>query len=126
MTRPYAPATQSKPDWGPLYRSCGEADVADALSRLGINYVYEPRLELSGLDPSHVEYARPDFMLSINRPVVIEYAGMLDQPDYRARHQAKAELYAANGIKLIEIKPDDLRAPDWERSLLEQIIQACM
>jgi len=113
--------------WGPLYRSQGEAAVAEALNRLGIDYAYEPRLKLTDADAAtKTAYARPDFMQTDGSRVVIEYAGMLDQPDYLARHQAKAQLYAANGVSMIEVKPDDLVKPDWEQSLLEKILQSCM
>lgn len=126
MTPPYTTPAVSNPTWGPLYRSKGESAVAQALNRLGIRYVYEPRLELIEADAhGQTIYARPDFMLSIEHPLVIEYAGMLDQPDYLIRHQSKAELYASNGVSLIELMPEDLCKPDWEQSLLEQIIHAC-
>ena len=107
--------------YGGAYRSKGEQALGQTLDRLGVRYTYEPRLTLYDPVAQRYRWTRPDFYL-IDYGLVVEYAGMLDQPDYRDRHLRKAKLYQANGVPMLEVVPEDLEVEDVDSSLLEHII----
>ena len=108
------------------YRSRGEYRVAACLDRGGLTYQYEPRLTLyaprnmAAEYNMHEQWVRPDFYLPEHH-AVIEYAGRMDLPEYRARHNFKTQLYQSNGIKCYEIFPEDIRRPHWEPRLLDDL-----
>jgi len=92
---------------------------------MGIGYQYEPRLTLKDPLSMYPRWARPDFYLTgpQGQGVVIEYAGMMDLPEYRKRHAKKAWLYHTNQVSMIEVLPEDLKSMDWPASLLERIAE---
>ena len=79
-------------------RSLGEQRVADFLSRRGVPYEYEPRVE--GL--------RPDFLLPEHR-IIIEYWGGAGFPRYAARMAEKTARYEAAGYRVVHLVPLHLR-----------------
>lgn len=66
------------------------------------------------------QWVRPDFYLPKHH-AVIEYAGLIDLPEYRARHDFKTQLYQSNAIKCYEIFPEDIQRPYWEPRLLDDL-----
>lgn len=119
VTRPEQTQRRS----GVQARSKGEAALGTVLSRMGLAYRYEPRLTLYDHFQDKHRWVRPDYVLD-GSGVVIEYAGMLDIPEYRARHEYKSWLYDLNGIRHITVTPSDLSSTALRRSLLERILDA--
>lgn len=106
-----APAARRHPKSRPFatrdgvwVRSLGEQKVANFLSRRGVAYRYEPRLE--GL--------RPDFLLP-GPGVVIEYWGGAGFSRYAQRMAEKTRRYEAAGYTVVHLVPLHLR--DLERVL---------
>jgi hypothetical protein len=52
---------------------------------------------------------RPDFTLPTYGGLVVEYAGMMDVPDYAAGIEHKIAAYDANEIPAVFVYPEDLR-----------------
>jgi hypothetical protein len=83
---------------GELVRSKSEVIIADILGQFDLPYSYEQ--PFAGDDGS-VRY--PDFTVDdaeSGRLFLIEHLGMLDEPAYRRRWQAKLEWYRAQGVLL--------------------------
>jgi len=90
-----------KPDYAPefdgvKFRSKSEANIAQLISGLGYEYVYETEFELiEGV----IEY--PDFTVwvpEIGRSFFLEHFGRLDKPDYKADAGWKINHYVDFGI----------------------------
>jgi hypothetical protein len=108
-----------------LVRSKSEVIVADTLTRLGISYEYEKRLEPKN-DPKN--FRLPDFTVSFEGDTFYwEHLGMLSVPSYRESWERKEEWYKANGFekRLITSKdgPDGrIDASEIERIVRERIL----
>ena len=103
----------------PSYRSRGEAQLATMLDRHDIPFIYER--------PTHV-YDRgrhrtwhPDFTLPSHGDLIVEYAGMLDDPDYVSGIRHKLRAYQANGLPALFVCPMDLEGPNWALRIVERI-----
>lgn len=80
---------------GELVRSKSEVIVADRLADLGVDYVYEKGLTIDG------ETRYPDFTIEDDASGITyywEHCGMLNDPDYKARWEAKRAWYRKHGI----------------------------
>lgn len=91
-------------DCGHQCRSLGEKSVCDWLRRHSIDHSTEPRY------PQHPEYnptgsLRADWLVGDH---FIEFAGMLQNPDYAAKMATKRTLADALGIRLTVLTPEDL------------------
>lgn len=106
----------------PPYRSRGEAQVGRVLDRYGVPFFYEQATIVYDRDAYRVWH--PDFTLPTYASLVLEYAGLLDRPDYAAGIRHKAVAYARNGIPALFVYPRDLLGPRWPERLCEQIRQA--
>ena len=75
-----------------------QADVANFLYKNGIEYEYEKEVWIGG------RCFRPDFTIRTKdgRIFYWEHAGMMDEPEYRRRHDDKMDFYERNGIRLQE------------------------
>jgi hypothetical protein len=92
---------------GESVRSKSEVIIANMLHEKGIDYEYE--LPLSGTDGT-VRY--PDFTVEdteTGRTYYWEHLGLLSQPAYRMRWEAKLSWYRAQGIQEYENSPDAQR-----------------
>ncbi len=79
---------------GEWVRSKSEVIIANELAHAGIDYAYEKPLEL----PDGSRWL-PDFTIMRNgEPVYWEHLGLLDDPAYKRRWEAKKAAYARNGI----------------------------
>lgn len=81
---------------GELVRSKSEVIIANLLHGLGIEYAYEKLFE--GKDGS-VRY--PDFTIEdaeTGRRIFLEHLGLLSEPSYRRRWQAKLDWYRSQGV----------------------------
>lgn len=79
---------------GEWVRSKSEVIIANELAHAGIDYAYEKPLEL----PDGSRWL-PDFTILRNgEPVYWEHLGLLDDPAYKRRWEAKKASYARNGI----------------------------
>jgi hypothetical protein len=105
----------------PPYRSRGEAQVGRLLDRYGIPFLYEHPLVVH--DRGRYRVWHPDFTLPDHNRLIVEYAGMMDVPDYMAGIRHKQDAYAANGIAAVFVYPDDLRGPDWPGRIVRRIRQ---
>ncbi len=84
---------------GELMRSKSEVIIADALSTAGVDYEYEARLVLGGA----IRY--PDFRVDdaeSGRTFFWEHCGMLGDPAYRRRWEAKQVWYREHGVLPLE------------------------
>ena len=78
-----------------MVRSKSEVIVADTLTRLGISYDYEKKLE-SHTDPN--DFRLPDFTVSFEGDTYYwEHLGMLSVPSYREQWEQKRQWYEDNG-----------------------------
>ena len=106
----------------PPYRSKGEAQVGRLLDRYNIPFFYEqPTLSY---DRGRYKIWHPDYTLPEQNGLIVEYAGMMDVPDYAAGIRHKREAYQANGIAALFVYPRDLEGPDWPSMLYGRITQA--
>ncbi len=103
----------------PPYRSRGEIQVGRLLDLYGIPFFYEQPTLI--YDRGRHRLWRPDFTLPTYNGLVIEYAGMMDIPDYAVGIKHKKMAYEANGIPAVFVYPEDLRGSDWPRRLYERI-----
>ncbi len=90
---------------GDFVKSHGEKVIANALFEHGLDYAYERNRRWNGIN------YRPDFTLSLpgGVGVVIEYFGMIGDPDYDEQATAKREYWATQaGWHLLEYYPQDL------------------
>jgi hypothetical protein len=103
----------------PPYRSRGEAQVGRLLDRYGLPFLYEPATRI--YDRRRYRWWHPDFCLPQYGGLILEYAGMMDVPDYAAGIRHKRRAYARNGLRALFIYPRDLRGPSWPERLIERI-----
>jgi len=90
---------------GVLVRSKSEVIVADTLTRLGISYDYEQRLE-SRDNPQ--DFRLPDFTVSFEGDTYYwEHLGMLSIPSYNEQWERKQAWYEANGYSSRLITSED-------------------
>ena len=114
---------------GVVVRSKGEKKIGDFLCKNGIKYEYDPLIkgglrELKEENPmmyynTPYEYWEdkgiqkllkepiPDFCL-LEYGVYIEYWGLKEKKSYRKRMNEKKEFYRQNGIKIINLYPENL------------------
>lgn len=90
-------------DTGVPVRSKGEQAIANALTRLGITYHYEPLLDFG------TYFRTPDFYLPAY-DLIIEHAGPSDEK-YQESFARKKALYARHKVRWIVTTPDDLKDP---------------
>jgi hypothetical protein len=91
----------------PPYRSRGEAQVGRLLDRAQIPFLHEQPTLI--YDRGRHRIWRPDFTLPTYGGLIVEYAGMMDVPDYAAGIEHKAKAYARNEIPAVFVYPEDLR-----------------
>ncbi|MBN1489899.1 MAG: hypothetical protein JXA69_08280 [Phycisphaerae bacterium] len=103
----------------PPYRSRGEAQVGRLLDRYGIPFFYEQPTLVYDRDRHRLWH--PDFSLPGYAGLVIEYAGMMDVPDYAAGIRHKQDTYAQNAIPALFVYPTDLTRPCWPDRLYGKI-----
>lgn len=103
----------------PPYRSRGEARVGRVLDRYGIPFFYEQPTLI--YDRGRYRLWRPDFTLPQHNGLVVEYAGMMDVPDYARGIAHKQQAFAANSIVAHFVYPWDLREPNWPDQLVERL-----
>lgn len=108
--------------WEPPYRSRGEAQVGRLLDRYGIPFFYEQPVLVHVRDTPRIWH--PDFTLPHYAGLVVEYAGMIDDPDYRRGLAFKQRVYAANEIGAVFVYPNDIRGGDWPKRLYARIDRA--
>ena len=63
----------------------------------------------------------PDFTLVDTGGLLLEYAGMLDQPAYRAGLEHKLRVYADNGYDVLTVTPAELNRYDRLDRLCDRI-----
>ena len=106
----------------PPYKSRGEAQVGHLLDQYGIPFFYQQPTLI--YDRGRHWIWRPDFTLPAYNGLVIEYAGMMDIPDYAAGVRHKQSVYAANGIPALFVYPEDLAGAAWSQRVVERIYRA--
>ena len=94
----YADQYKHLTDKGDYVASKSEMMIANRLYALGIEYEYEKEVWIGG------RCFRPDFTIRTKdgRIFYWEHAGMMDDPEYRRRHEEKKAFYERNGIRLQE------------------------
>jgi len=103
----------------PPYRSRGEAQVGRLLDRYGIPFFYEHPLVVH--DRGRYRVWHPDFTLPEHGRLVVEYAGMMDVPDYAAGIRHKQQAYHANRIPALFLYPQDLQGPRWPERIIYRL-----
>jgi hypothetical protein len=123
--RPFAAHLIHRTATGVLVRSKSEVIVADTLTRLGISYDYERRLDAKG-NPSDFRF--PDFTVSFEGDVFYwEHLGMLSVPSYRESWERKEAWYEANGFTAQLVTSEDgadgsIDASEIERTARRRIL----
>lgn len=94
----YADQYKHLTDRGEYVASKSEMMIANKLYSLGIHYEYEQEVVIGNV------HFRPDFTIYTKdgRVFYWEHAGMMDDPEYRRRHEEKKAFYERNGIRLQE------------------------
>ncbi len=94
----YADQYKHLTDKGDYVASKSEMMIANKLYSLGIHYEYEQEVVIGNV------HFRPDFTIYTKdgRVFYWEHAGMMDDPEYRRRHDDKMDFYERNGIRLQE------------------------
>ena len=105
----------------PPYRSRGETRVGRVLDQYGIPFFYEQPTLI--YDRGRYRIWHPDFTLPQHNGLVVEYAGMMDIPDYARGILHKQQAFAANAIPALFVYPEDLAKPGWAYELLGRIEQ---
>ncbi len=103
------------------FRSRGEAQLGSLLKHYGIPFIYEQATLI--YDRRSYRLWHPDFTLPNHRNLIVEYAGMMDVPDYRDGILYKQQVYAANGIPAVFVYPQDLYGRNWHQRVLDRIEQ---
>ena len=106
----------------PPYRSRGEAQVGRLLDRYGVPFQHEQPTPI--YDRGRQRTWHPDFVLPSHNGLILEYAGMMDIPDYAAGIRHKRRAYARNGMRVLFIYPRDLKGPAWPVRLYARIQRA--
>lgn len=106
----------------PPYRSRGEAQVGRLLDRYGIPFFYE--LPTPVYDRGRYRIWRPDFTLPTYDGLIVEYAGMMDQPNYVAGIKHKQQAYRNNGLPAVFLAPQDLTGRDWPERTIKRLYGA--
>ena len=121
----HAPSTRLEDRLDPLeppYRSRGEAQVGRLLDRYGIPFFYEqPTLVY---DRGRHRIWHPDFTLPTYNGLIVEYAGMMDIPDYAQGIRHKQQAYAANEMAALFVYPGYIHNGNWPEQLLQRIYLA--
>jgi len=117
MTSQQFPHPSSRQDG---FKSEGETQIARLLDRYGIPYRYEPPVAVE--DRGKVRLWYPDFRLS-GHGLLIEYAGVQDDPAYETVLRKKQAVYEANGLTALVWRPDLFRG-DWPTRALDRIEEA--
>lgn len=106
----------------PRYRSRGEAQVGRALGRHGIPFLYEAPTLI--FDRGRYRIWHPDFTLPTLDSLIVEYAGMMDRPEYADGQRHKQRVYAANQRAALFFYPTDLMGADWPGRLIARVFSA--
>ena len=90
---------------GDSVKSRGEKVIADLLYSHGVDYTYEKALSIKG-----ELFVRPDFSIThgSEKPLLIEYLGLMGDPDYDASNDRKRTSLASAGYRTLELNPMDL------------------
>lgn len=107
----------------PPYRSRGEAQVGRLLERYDVPFAHEAPTVVH--DRGRYRTWHPDFTLPSYGNLVVEYAGMMDVPDYATGIEHKRHAYRVNQIPTLFVYPSDITGPDWPPRLMAKIGQAC-
>lgn len=87
------------------------------LTRYRIPFLYEHPVAVVDRGLTRVWY--PDLQLA-GQGIFIEYAGLVDRPEYAASLAHKQEVYRDNGLTALLLERDDLRG-NWPDRLLGRI-----
>ena len=101
------------------FRSKGEAQIARLLECVGVSYHYE--YPLAVVDRGKVRIWYPDFQLP-RYGIIVEYAGLTDNPAYMAGIGHKGIVYEENGLTALILTPQALRG-NWPERVLGQVEQ---
>jgi len=99
------------------YKSKAEVQIARLLDREGIAYQYEHPLAV--IDRGRIRVWYPDFRLP-EYGMILEYFGLNGDLGYRQRTEHKLQVYRANGVEGVFLRPESFRG-DWPGRVLEQI-----
>jgi DNA helicase-4 len=103
---------------GQYYKSRAEKLIADFLLEHSVKYLYERNYWWDGRN------YRPDFTIftAPERGVIIEYFGLLDDPDYDEQAEQKRHYWNNKpDWDFVELESADLRASDWRANLLQRL-----
>ena len=103
----------------PPYRSRGEARLGHMFDRYGIPFFYEHPLLVVSRGKYRVWH--PDFTLPHHGGLIVEYAGMIDRPDYRDGIRYKHHVFKANGVPAVFLYPHDLHGQNWQQRILDRV-----
>ena len=99
------------------------AQVERLLDRYGVPFAHEAPTAVH--DRGRYRTWHPDFTLPSYGNLVVEYAGMMDVPDYAMGIEHKRYAYRINHIPVLFVYPSDITGPNWSPRLMAKIRQAC-
>ncbi len=101
---------------GNRYRSNGEHKIAALLDGYGLPFVYEKPTLVVDDDKPRIWY--PDF--SVYGSVILEYFGVIGNPDYDNGIERKKRVYKENQMDLIPVYPSHFQG-EWQDYILGSI-----
>ncbi|AQT68734.1 endonuclease I [Anaerohalosphaera lusitana] len=104
------------------YRSKGEQRIADYLSSQRIRFQYEPPTMVYDLN-CKLRVWYPDFRLGGKNGLILEYAGIKNDPDYDRGIAKKKKLYRANGLEALFVYPEDIYRKNWRSNLGDKLMK---
>ena len=103
----------------PPYKSEGERQLGRLLDRYGIPFFYEQPTIVSYQGKNHIWH--PDFTLPTYNGLIVEYAGMVDVPEYAKGIRHKKRAYRLNDIKALFVYPWDIKGAAWPEEVIHKI-----
>lgn len=102
------------------YKSAGERKIADFLKRSGVQFQYEPPTVVYDMN-CQLRVWYPDFRVGGRDGLIVEYAGMRNNPDYDRGIAKKKKLYRQNGLDAMFLYPQDIYKDNWQDNLAGRI-----
>lgn len=97
--------------------SSGERRIAGALDAYGVPYEYERPTLVMDRGKQRIWY--PDFSLQ-PYGALIEYFGVVNDPDYERGIRRRLDTYAANHLDMIDMYPSSF-SPGWNERLVSRV-----
>jgi hypothetical protein len=106
----------------PCFRSYGELRVARTLLNYNIPFYYEEPVKVNFCGKENIWH--PDFLLPTFNYLLVEFAGIKNDPDYEAKLYNKICAYEQDGIPLAIIRPYEMDDYGWRAVIIAKLAAA--